>query len=219
MTAPTQPVTVRLADFGGPAVAGVKVTAKMSAVDYTAAGIFVSNEPVTGTTDVDGIAVLNCFPNAAAPTGLGTRGTTVRFSAPIPGSRPLNVEAAVPNTPCSLTDILVDDEDAPPAPVLRDATDGWPGLTGYAINLKNAAGTIKSFLVSAATAARTWTFPDKDGTVAMTSDLTKANVGLGNVDDTADANKPVSTAQAAADATVLSTAQGDALVAAIIFGA
>ncbi len=37
--------------------------------------------------------------------------------------------------------------------------------------------------------------------------LTKANVGLPNVDNTSDANKPVSTAQAAADAAVLASAQ------------
>jgi hypothetical protein len=37
--------------------------------------------------------------------------------------------------------------------------------------------------------------------------LVKADVGLGNVDNTSDANKPVSTAQAAADAVVLSSAE------------
>jgi len=44
-------------------------------------------------------------------------------------------------------------------------------------------------------------------TFAMVSDLTKSNVGLGNVDNTSDASKPVSTAQAAADAVVLASAQ------------
>lgn len=39
--------------------------------------------------------------------------------------------------------------------------------------------------------------------------LVKADVGLGNVDNTADANKPVSTAQAAADAAVLATANSN----------
>lgn len=38
--------------------------------------------------------------------------------------------------------------------------------------------------------------------------LVKADVGLGNVDNTSDAGKPVSTAQAAADAVVLASAQG-----------
>jgi len=36
--------------------------------------------------------------------------------------------------------------------------------------------------------------PDQDGTLAVTSDITKEAVGLGNVDNTSDADKPVSTA-------------------------
>jgi hypothetical protein len=47
---------------------------------------------------------------------------------------------------------------------------------------------------------------------ALTSNVTvtKGDVGLGNCDNTSDANKPVSTAQAAADAAVASTAATDA---------
>lgn len=58
----------------------------------------------------------------------------------------------------------------------KDATGGYAGLTGFAINLKNAAGTVLSALVSIATQARTYTFPDKDGTVAMLSDLPSTTV-------------------------------------------
>lgn len=43
--------------------------------------------------------------------------------------------------------------------------------------------------------------------VATFSTGTKSDIGLGNVDNTSDANKPVSTAQAAADTTVLNTAK------------
>ena len=42
--------------------------------------------------------------------------------------------------------------------------------------LRNVANTITSLFANAATVARTWTFPDKDGTVAMTSDLTGGTV-------------------------------------------
>lgn len=49
--------------------------------------------------------------------------------------------------------------------------------------------------------------PTFTGTV---SGVTKAMVGLGNVDNTSDASKPVSTAQAAADAAVASAAASDA---------
>ena len=60
----------------------------------------------------------------------------------------------------------------------KDATGGYAGLTGFIINLKNAAGTIVSGLSSIATVARTWTFPDKSGTVAMTSDIVTTSAGI-----------------------------------------
>ena len=104
----------------------------------------------------------------------------------------------------------------------KDAPGGYAGLTLFKINFMNAIGTIKSFFTNANTAARTYTFQDRDGTIADNIDLeskanisaleskaniasptftgtvsgvTKAMVGLGNVDNTSDVNKPVSTAQ------------------------
>lgn len=53
----------------------------------------------------------------------------------------------------------------------KDASGGVPGLTLFKINIRNAANTITNFFTNATTAIRTWKFPDKDGTVAMTSDL------------------------------------------------
>lgn len=53
----------------------------------------------------------------------------------------------------------------------KDATGGVPGLTQFKLNLKNVAGTITSWFTTAATVARTWTMPDKDGTVAVLSDF------------------------------------------------
>jgi hypothetical protein len=54
---------------------------------------------------------------------------------------------------------------------LKDAQNGVAGLTNYALNLKDATGAFLSKVVNAATAARTWTLPDKDGTFAMLSDV------------------------------------------------
>jgi hypothetical protein len=56
----------------------------------------------------------------------------------------------------------------------KDASGGVVGLTGYAINFKNAANTFTSKLENANTAARTYTFPNKDGTMATTADITTA---------------------------------------------
>lgn len=66
----------------------------------------------------------------------------------------------------------------------KDASNGYVGLSTFRINLRNAANTITSWFTTAATVARTWTFPDKDGTVAMTSDITGINSGTNTGDQT-----------------------------------
>lgn len=64
----------------------------------------------------------------------------------------------------------------------KDASGGYAGLTLFKLNLRNAANTITSWFTTAATVARTWTLPDKDGTVAMTSDITGTNSGTNTGD-------------------------------------
>ena len=56
----------------------------------------------------------------------------------------------------------------------KDATGGYVGLTLFKINFKNAANTFTSFLTNANTAARTYTFADRDGTIADNTDITSA---------------------------------------------
>lgn len=53
----------------------------------------------------------------------------------------------------------------------KDATGGYAGLTLFKINFKNALNTFTSFLANANTAARTYTFQDRDGTIADNTDL------------------------------------------------
>jgi hypothetical protein len=77
----------------------------------------------------------------------------------------------------------------------KDAPNGVPGLTLLKLNLKNVAGTITSWFTTAATVARTWTMPDKDGTVAVLTDFA-APPAIGN------------TAPAAATFTTLNTSAG-----------
>jgi hypothetical protein len=50
--------------------------------------------------------------------------------------------------------------------------------------LRNVADTFSSWFTNAATAARTWTLPNKDGTVAMTSDITGTNSNTNTGDQT-----------------------------------
>lgn len=58
----------------------------------------------------------------------------------------------------------------------KDASGGYPGLTLFKLNLKNALGTFTNFFTNATTAARTWTLPDKDGTVALMDDLVATSI-------------------------------------------
>lgn len=53
------------------------------------------------------------------------------------------------------------------------------------LGLRNVANTITSFFTNTATVARNWTLPDKNGTVAMTSDITGTNSGTNTGDETA----------------------------------
>ncbi|MEP6587512.1 MAG: hypothetical protein ABJA84_01985 [Polaromonas sp.] len=63
------------------------------------------------------------------------------------------------------------------ASVVRDGSGGVAGLTLFKINFKNALNTFTSFFTNANTAARTYTFQDRNGTVADNTDLAlKANL-------------------------------------------
>lgn len=64
----------------------------------------------------------------------------------------------------------------------KDATGGYVGLTLFKINFKNVLNTFTSFFTNSNTDARTYTFPDKNGTVAMTSDITGTNSGTNTGD-------------------------------------
>lgn len=53
----------------------------------------------------------------------------------------------------------------------KDATGGYAGLTLLKINFKNVLNTFTSFFTNSNTAARTYTFQDRDGTIADDTDL------------------------------------------------
>ncbi|MDQ3273745.1 MAG: pyocin knob domain-containing protein [Actinomycetota bacterium] len=65
-------------------------------------------------------------------------------------------------------------------------------LSSFGIGPKGAQATLSA---STLTADRAHALPDKSGTVAVTSDITAAAVGLNNADNTSDVSKPVSTPQ------------------------
>jgi hypothetical protein len=59
----------------------------------------------------------------------------------------------------------------------KDATGGYAGLTLFKINFRNALNTFTSFFTNSNTAARTYTFQDRNGTIADDTDLA-TKVGL-----------------------------------------
>ena len=60
----------------------------------------------------------------------------------------------------------------------KDTTGGYAGLTLFKINFKNAANTFTSFFTNANTAARTYTFQDRDGTILDSTDLSTLNTSI-----------------------------------------
>lgn len=53
----------------------------------------------------------------------------------------------------------------------KDATGGYVGLTLFKINFKNVLNTFTSFFTNSNTASRTYTFQDRNGTIADDTDL------------------------------------------------
>lgn len=53
----------------------------------------------------------------------------------------------------------------------KDAGNGYAGLTGFSVNLWNAAGTFKSTIGNVNLAGRTYLLQDRDGTLADSTDL------------------------------------------------
>lgn len=112
MAIPTVPVVIDLGELGGPLIDGVEFEARLSDWEKTTTGLLVSTKPVRGVTASGGVLTLNVFPNAPAPDGLGTRGTSMIFRASPPKSRPINVQVQVPNVNCFLTDLIPADGSA-----------------------------------------------------------------------------------------------------------
>jgi hypothetical protein len=64
----------------------------------------------------------------------------------------------------------------------KDTSDGYVGLTGYGINIKNASGLYTAVLSQVNTAIRSYVLPNKSGTFAMTTDITGTNSGTNTGD-------------------------------------
>lgn len=66
---------------------------------------------------------------------------------------------------------LTTDLAAKEATANKDASNGYAGLTLFKINFKNALNTFTSFFTNSNTAARTYTYQDRNGTIADDTDI------------------------------------------------
>lgn len=107
----------------------------------------------------------------AVPTVIGDLSTTALDNAPSGEDAPSTLDN-IQRAHASFIAQLRDEKQAASG---KDASGGYAGLTLFKLNLRNAANTFTNFFTNATTAARTWTMPDKDGTVAMTSDVAGKN--------------------------------------------
>lgn len=69
--------------------------------------------------------------------------------------------------------------------IAKDTTGGYAGLTLFKINFKNVANTFTSFFTNSNTAARTYTFQNRDGTILDDTDLGTINLALSVKQDSA----------------------------------
>jgi hypothetical protein len=97
---------------------------------------------------------------------------------------------------------LIIQDDAVPTKQIRFDVSGISAGTTRTFSMPDASDTIVGATTSQTLTNKTLT----GATITAPTGLTKSDVGLGNVDNTSDANKPVSTAQAAAIALKLSIA-------------
>jgi len=153
--------------------ASVLSTAK-SYADYLVVGLWddrggfdasINTYPVSGGSGLSGsilkgdIWTISVIATCGELSGYGI-GSTVRALSDNPGQTSSN------------WDVQLHDFGYTPENISKkNFSGGYAGLTLFKLNLLNALGTITNFFTTASTVARTWIMPDKDGTVAMLSDI------------------------------------------------
>lgn len=128
---------------------------------------------VTGLLKGDGTAI-----SVAANSDLPAMSATVGGAVPTPPNDPakfLNGQGA----------FVVPSGSGDMALASAQTNTGAKTFKAATLLLRNVADTFSSLFTNEVTAARTWTLPDKNGTVAMTSDITGTNSGVNTGDETA----------------------------------
>lgn len=204
MTFPTVAVTVKLVSLDGTPYPNVTVTAKLDQDDLYQ-GFIVKSE-AKATTDSNGEAVLNLFPNNPT-TGLGTTGSTYKFSAQV-GQRTWHATAQVPNEDCSL-DAIADLEAQAGVTEAQAAEQAAQGYAAAASGSATAAAASAAAAQASADAAAASVDAVADDASAAAASATSA-AGSAAAAGSSAASASTSATGAAASASTASTAASDA---------
>ena len=174
-------VDVQAYDAELAAIAGL-VSAADKGIQFTGIGTAATYDLTTA-----GKALLDDADAAAQLVTLGLTATAAELNV-LDGITPTVTELNYTNGVTSAIQTQLNGKQAslgytPENTANKDATGGYTGLTLFKINFKNALNTIISFFTNANTAARTYTFQDRDGTIADDTDLaTKQNTLTNSAD-------------------------------------
>ena len=176
-------VDVQAYDAELAAIAGL-VSAADKGIQFTGIGTAATYDLTTA-----GKALLDDADAAAQLVTLGLTATAAELNV-LDGITPTVTELNYTNGVTSAIQTQLNGKQAslgytPENTANKDAAGGYTGLTLFKINFKNALNTIISFFTNANTAARTYTFQDRDGTIADDTDLAAKQNTLSNSADLA----------------------------------
>lgn len=157
MSVPTCAVSCYVYSDTGAAVAGAIVSATLNRIDVDAGDGYVFPKSVYGTTDANGLTVLNLWPNE-----LGATESMYAIKISTPSGKKVTVNAVVPNT---LTARLEEISEIPP---YDGKTDGQLALTAAiaAGSIASAAATAASSSAASASSSATSAQSSQSGAAA-----------------------------------------------------
>lgn len=190
--------TVVVNEFGTALAAGPTIQelsdagAAVAGATAAAAAALVSQNAAAASATAASASATSAMTSATAASGSATAAATSETAAEL-----AEINAAASAATAAAHDLLYGS--GVPAPGLGvDGNSYIDSTTGSFYQKSSGAWTLKVVLTGSAGVS---SFNGRAGTVLpVAGDYTKADVGLSNVDNTSDASKPVSTAQAAADA-------------------
>lgn len=144
-------------------------SASTSASTATTQATNASNSATAASTSATNASNSATAASGSASTA-STQATNASNSASAASTSASNASTSASNAASSL------------ASMNKDGSGGTVGLTLFKINMRNVLNTLTSFFTNSNTVSRTYTLPDKDGTVAMTSDITGTNSGTNTGD-------------------------------------